>query len=78
MHRLPKVGEVIVRRAGSELLIVDRGTGGRRFFLSGLAAGECLSFIKANPSAAATSLAAACPNTIEHAPASGSSSGTSE
>ena len=42
-------------------MIRDRATRGKRFFLSGMQAGECLSYLKANPGASAKDVRAACP-----------------
>jgi hypothetical protein len=39
----------------------DEATHGKRFFLSEIQAGECLSYLKANPSAAESDVRAACP-----------------
>jgi hypothetical protein len=56
------LGDVIVqgdRREGT--VIRDRATHGKRFLLTGIQASECLSYLKANPAAAARDLRAACP-----------------
>jgi hypothetical protein len=59
---LPSVGEVVVQEEPDQGTVIrDRATGGKRFFLSGIQAGECLSFLKANPGAAAKDVRAACP-----------------
>lgn len=60
-QRIPGVGAVVVRRGAGGLVVVDRETGGRRLRLSGIQAGECLSYLKANPSASPSSVRAACP-----------------
>jgi hypothetical protein len=60
--RLPSVGEVVVRREPRKGIVLrDQATHGKRFFLSAIQAGECLSYLKANPSAAASDVRAACP-----------------
>jgi len=59
--RLPSVGIVVVARRPDGLLIYDRATHGKRFSLSGLQAGECLSFLRANPGASKRDVRAACP-----------------
>jgi hypothetical protein len=62
VRRLPAVGDVIVRQEPRQGTVIrDRATHGKRFFLSGIQAGECLSFLKANPRAAAKDVRAACP-----------------
>jgi hypothetical protein len=54
------VGEVIVRQEPRQgTAIRDRATHGNRFFLSGIQAGECLSYLKANPGAPARDVRAA-------------------
>ena len=63
--RLPSVGVVVVTRQPYGLLIYDRATQGKRFALSGAQAGECLSFIRANPGASKRDLRAACPGEAE-------------
>jgi len=60
-QRVPDVGAIVVRRGTRGLVVVDRATGGRRLRLSGIQAGECLSYLKANPSASPSSVRAACP-----------------
>jgi len=60
--RLPVVGSVVVvreRRAG--MFIFDRATRGKRFYLYGTQALECLSFVKANPNPSRADFSAACP-----------------
>jgi hypothetical protein len=59
--RLPSVGIVVVTRRPDGLLIYDRATHGKRFSVSGLQAGECLSFLRANPGASKRDVRAACP-----------------
>jgi hypothetical protein len=48
-------------------VIVDRGTLGKRFSLSGVQAGECLSFLRANPHPSDTDVRAACPGELSPA-----------
>jgi hypothetical protein len=56
------VGVVLVRREAREGLVIrDRTTRGRRFFLTGIQAGECLSYLRANPAASAKDVRVACP-----------------
>jgi hypothetical protein len=65
VRNLPSVGEVVVRQEPQQGTVIrDRATGGKRFFLSGTQAGECLSFLKANPGAAARDVHAACPGQV--------------
>jgi hypothetical protein len=53
---------LIVRRGGRDGIVIrDRATHGKRFVLTGIQAGECLSYLKANPSASAKDVRAACP-----------------
>jgi hypothetical protein len=53
---------VIVRReARKGIVIRDRATNGKRFLLTGIQAGECLSYLRANPGASAKDVRAACP-----------------
>jgi hypothetical protein len=60
--RLPSVGEVVVRREPREGIVLrDQATHGKRFFLSAIQAGECLSYLKANPNASESDVRAACP-----------------
>jgi hypothetical protein len=62
VRTLPSVGEVIVRQQPRQGTVIrDRATDGKRFFLSGMQAGECLSYLRANPAAAAKDVRAACP-----------------
>jgi hypothetical protein len=60
-RKLPSVGEVIIQRGVYGTVIVDRATRGKRFSLSGVQAGECLSFLKANPNPSDADVRAACP-----------------
>jgi hypothetical protein len=54
--------DVIVRREVREGIVIrDRATRGKRFFLTGIQAGECLSYLKANPNASVSDVRAACP-----------------
>jgi hypothetical protein len=65
VSRLPSVGAVVVRREPrTGITIRDRSTHGKRFFLAGIQAGECLSYLKANPSASASDVRAACPGEV--------------
>jgi hypothetical protein len=60
--RLPSVGDVVVRRDPRQGIVLrDEATHGKRFFLSAIQAGECLSYLKANPSASESDVRAACP-----------------
>jgi hypothetical protein len=60
--RLPSVGEVVIRREPRQGIVLrDEATHGKRFLLSAIQAGECLSYLKANPSAAESDVRAACP-----------------
>gem|GEM_PF-3936778 len=53
---------MIVRREERKGIVIhDRATRGKRFLLTGIQAGECLSYLKANPSASAKDVRAACP-----------------
>jgi photosystem II stability/assembly factor-like uncharacterized protein len=62
VQRLASIGDVIVRREGRKGVVIrDRATRGKRFFLTGMQAGECLSYLKANPGASAKDVRAACP-----------------
>jgi hypothetical protein len=60
---VPHVGTVVISHLPL-LVIHDRATKGRRFYLEGVQAGECLSFLKANPTPSATDVRAACPGTV--------------
>jgi hypothetical protein len=65
VRNLPSVGEVVVRQMPQQGTVIrDRATGGRHFFLSGTQAGECLSFLNANPGAGAKDVRAACPGRV--------------
>jgi hypothetical protein len=56
------VGDVIVRRGQREGTVIrDRATHGKSFFLTGIQASECLSYVKANPASPARDVRAACP-----------------
>jgi hypothetical protein len=60
--RLPSVGDVVVRREPRQGIVLrDQATHGKRFFLSAMQAGECLSYLKANPTAGERDVRAACP-----------------
>jgi hypothetical protein len=64
-QELPHIGSVVVPLAlHRHLVIRDRATGGHRFFLSGMQAGECLSFLKANPNTSPADVRAACPGQV--------------
>jgi hypothetical protein len=64
--RLPSVGAVVVRREPRQGIVLrDQATHGKRFFLSAIQAGECLSYLKANPSAAESDVRAACPGELK-------------
>jgi hypothetical protein len=52
---------IVGRKARKGIVIRDRATGGKRFYLTGMQAGECLSYLRANPSASAKDVRAACP-----------------
>jgi hypothetical protein len=61
VQELPWVGEVVIRHSsGKGIVIRDKATGGSRFFLSDEEAGECLSFLDANPNPSRKSMEAAC------------------
>jgi hypothetical protein len=65
VQELPWVGEVVIRRSsGKGIVIRDKATGGSRFFLSDEEAGECLSFLDANPNPSRKSMEAACPGQV--------------
>jgi hypothetical protein len=58
----PYVGAVVIRsdiKLG--LVIVDQETSGNRFYLRSEQAGECLSYVRANPAPSASDFSAACP-----------------
>jgi hypothetical protein len=60
--RLPVVGSVVVvRKPLAGTFIFDRATRGKRFYLDGIQARECLSFVKANPHLSRADFRAACP-----------------
>ena len=59
---LPWVGRVVIASTTEQgLTIRDRATGGRKFFLSDIQAGECLDFLRANPAPTRQAMQAACP-----------------
>ncbi len=59
------MGDVIVSPATREGTVIrDRATHGRRFFLADIQASECLSYLKANPTAPARDARAACPGKV--------------
>jgi hypothetical protein len=65
VQELPWVGEVVITHsAGKGIVIRDRATGGSRFFLSDEEAGECLSFLDANPRPSRNSMEAACSSQV--------------
>jgi hypothetical protein len=66
-QRAAGLGIFVVRHATGGLVVVDRATNGRRLRLTGIQAGECLGYLRANPRASAASVRAACP--LEHEPA---------
>jgi hypothetical protein len=66
-RKLPSVGEVTIQRGVYGTVIVDRATGGQRFSLSGVQAGECLSFLRANPNPSDADVRAACPGRVSPA-----------
>src|SRR5512133_4233148 len=60
--RLPVVGSVVVvRDPRAGLFLFDRTTRGKRFYLYGIQARECLSFVEANPNPSRADFSAACP-----------------
>jgi hypothetical protein len=75
--RIPSIGVVVVTRRSSGLRISDRATHGKRFSLAGVQAGECLSFLRANPDASERDVRAACPGESgERATAPGAATST--
>jgi hypothetical protein len=61
VQEFPWVGEVVIMHSsGRGVVIRDKATGGSRFFLSDEEAGECLSFLDANPNPSRNSMEAAC------------------
>jgi hypothetical protein len=59
------VGDVIGRGEPQEGTVIrDRATHGKRFYLTGFQASECLSYLKANPAAPARDVRAACPGKV--------------
>jgi hypothetical protein len=56
------LGEVVISRTSEHGIVIrDKATHGSRFFLSDIAAGECLSFLEANPEPSRQALESACP-----------------
>ena len=64
---MPHVGTVVISYLPL-LVIHDRATNGRRFYLAGIQASECLSFLKANRQPSKRDVRAACPGAIGSAP----------
>jgi hypothetical protein len=63
VQKLPWVGEVVISRSAEKGIVIrDRATAGSGFFLSGVLAGECLSFLEANPGASQQAVESACPD----------------
>jgi hypothetical protein len=59
---LPYVGVVVIRSDGKfGLVVADQETNGNRFYLRSMQAGECLSYVRANPAPSASDFRAACP-----------------
>jgi hypothetical protein len=59
------LGDVVVRREAQKGIVIrDRATQGKRFLLSGIQAGECLSYLRANPDAPTKDIRAACPGWV--------------
>ena len=59
---LPVVGEVVISRTSEHGIVIrDKATNGRRFFLADEQAGECLSFLQSNPGPSRQAVRAACP-----------------
>ena len=66
---LAHIGAVLISH--SPLLVIrDQSTQGRRFYLNGIQASECLSFLNANPAPSERDVRAACPGAIRKVPAS--------
>jgi hypothetical protein len=62
VRKLPWLGEVVIIRTSEHGIVIrDKATHGSRFVLSGVAAGECLSFLEANPEPSRQALESACP-----------------
>jgi hypothetical protein len=62
VRKLPWLGEVVISRTSEHGIVIrDKATHGSRFALSGEAAGECLSFLEANPEPSRQALESACP-----------------
>lgn len=59
---VPGIGVLSIRRTSAEGIVIrDERTGGRRFFLTDIGAGECLDFLRANPQPSQEAFSAACP-----------------
>ena len=69
VRTVPHVGTVVISHLPL-LVIRDRATNGRRLYLAGLHARECLSYLKANPAPSKRDVHAACPGAIGSVPAS--------
>jgi hypothetical protein len=64
VRSLPAIGAVVISRtSGQGIVIRDKATNGRRFFLADEQAGECLSFLESNPDPSRQAVRAACPGT---------------
>jgi len=61
---------IVRKEARKGIVIRDRATHGKRFLLTGMQAGECLSYLRANPGASASDVRAACPGEVVAAAAS--------
>jgi hypothetical protein len=62
VQKLPWIGEVVISRSAERGIVIrDRTTAGSSFFLSDELAGECLSFLEANPGASRQAVESACP-----------------
>jgi hypothetical protein len=62
VRKLPWLGEVVISRTSEHGIVIrDKASHGGRFVLSGQAAGECLSFLEANPEPSRQDLESACP-----------------
>lgn len=66
VSRIPGIGDVVIEHGRYGIVIVDQATGGKQFALAGFQAGECLSYIKANPNPSAADIRAACPGQHGH------------
>jgi len=60
---VPHIGAVVITYLPL-LVIRDQSTQGRSFYLTGVQASECLSFLKANPAASERDVRAACPGAL--------------